>query len=89
MTLYVIVTLCSLFQKWRRRWFVLQQGKLPRQYLLNYYQDDTKKKLKGTIALDDCEQVRHFCLWFNKGYGAHGLRLPDKWSELIFVTYDL
>ena len=24
-----------------------------------------------------------------KGYGAHGLRLPDKWSELIFVTYDL
>ena len=59
MTLYVIVTLCSLFQKWRRRWFVLQQGKLPRQYLLNYYQDDTKKKLKGTIALDDCEQVSH------------------------------
>ena len=53
------MTLCSLFQKWRRRWFVLQQGKLPRQYLLNYYQDDTKKKLKGTIALDDCEQVRH------------------------------
>jgi len=50
----------SLFKaKWRRRWFVLQQGKLPRQYLLNYYQDDTKKKLKGTIALDDCEQVEH------------------------------
>ena len=20
-----------------------------------------------------------------KGYGAHGLRLPDKWSEPIFV----
>jgi len=50
----------SLFKaKWRRRWFVLQQGKLPRQYLLNYYTDDTKKRLKGTIPLDDCEQVEH------------------------------
>ena len=25
-----------------------------------------------------------FSSWAN---GAHGLRLPDKWSELIFVTY--
>jgi len=50
----------SLFKaKWRRRWFVLQQGKVPRQYLLNYYTDDTKKRLKGTIPLDDCEQVEH------------------------------
>ena len=29
------------------------------------------------------------CFSVMKGYGAHGLRLPDKWSELIFVTYDL
>jgi len=50
----------SLFKaRWRRRWFVLQQGKLPRQYLLNYYTDETKKRLKGTIALDECEQVEH------------------------------
>ena len=50
----------SLFhlQRWRRRWFVLQQGKLPRQYVLNYYTDETKKRLKGTIPLDDCQQVR-------------------------------
>jgi len=27
--------------------------------LLNYYTDDTKKRLKGTISLDDCEQVEH------------------------------
>ena len=47
-----------VFQKWRRRWFVLQQGKLPRQYVLNYYVDDSKKRLKGTIPLDDCQQVR-------------------------------
>ena len=46
-------------QRWRRRWFVLQQGKLPRQYLLNYFTDETKKRLKGSIALDECEQVRH------------------------------
>jgi len=50
----------SLYKpKWRRRWFVLQQGKLPRQYVLNYYVDDSKKRLKGTIPLDDCQQVEH------------------------------
>lgn len=50
----------SLFKaRWRRRWFVLQQGKLPRQYLLNYFTDETKKRLKGSIALDECEQVEH------------------------------
>ena len=35
----------------------MQQGKLPRQYLLNYYTDEAKKRLKGTIPLDDCEEV--------------------------------
>ena len=44
-------------QRWRRRWFVLQQGKLPRQYVLNYYADENKRRLKGTIPLDECEQV--------------------------------
>ena len=55
-----VMWLLFLFlQRWRRRWFVLQQGKLPRQYLLNYFTDETKKRLKGSIALDECEQVRH------------------------------
>jgi hypothetical protein len=44
------------FQRWRRRWFVLQQAQ--GQYVLNYFTDDTRKKLKGTILLDDCEQVK-------------------------------
>ena len=26
--------------------------------MLNYYVDDSKKRLKGTIPLDDCQQVR-------------------------------
>lgn len=48
----------SLFKaRWRRRWFVLQLGKFPSQYLLQYYTDETKRRLKGTISLDDVEQV--------------------------------
>jgi len=43
--------------RWRRRWFTLQQGKLPDEFLLNYYSDETKRKLKGTISLNDVEQV--------------------------------
>ena len=27
------------------------------QYVLNYYTDESKRKLKGTICLDECEQV--------------------------------
>ena len=38
----------------------MQQGKLPRQYLLNYYTDESKKRLKGSIALDECEQVTSY-----------------------------
>ena len=56
---HVTFVLLLFLQRWRRRWFVLQQGKLPRQYLLNYFTDETKKRLKGSIALDECEQVRH------------------------------
>ena len=26
-------------------------------YVLNYYTDESKRKLKGTIYLDECEQV--------------------------------
>ena len=53
-------TFLLFLQRWRRRWFVLQQGKLPRQYLLNYYTDESKKRLKGSIALDECEQVTSY-----------------------------
>lgn len=43
--------------KWRRRWFVLRQGAMPGQFLLQYFVDETAKKLKGSIDLDQCEQV--------------------------------
>ena len=46
--------------------FVLQQGKLPRQYVLNYYADENKRRLKGTIPLDECEQAsiqNTFCVY--------------------------
>jgi len=51
-------SLNSLIQpKWRRRWFVLRQGAMPGQFLLQYYTDQTGRKLKGIIDLDQCEQV--------------------------------
>jgi len=43
--------------KWRRRWFVLRQGAMPGQFLLQYFVDETTRKLKGSIDLDQCEQV--------------------------------
>ena len=66
-------SLSSIFplslQRWRRRWFVLLQqqgpdgggfGAAADQFVLNYYTDETKKKLKGSIFLDECEQVSEF-----------------------------
>ena len=46
-----------ILQKWRRRWFQLRQGAMPGQFVLQYYVDQTGKKLKGSIDLDQCEQV--------------------------------
>ncbi|KAG7313345.1 hypothetical protein JYU34_000458 [Plutella xylostella] len=44
--------------KWRKRWFVLRQsGELPGQYFLDYYADRNRRRMKGTINLDLCEQV--------------------------------
>ncbi|XP_026476948.1 protein daughter of sevenless isoform X2 [Ctenocephalides felis] len=44
--------------RWRRRWFALKQsGELPGQYFLEYFTDRNCRKLKGTIDLDQCEQV--------------------------------
>ena len=36
---------------------MLRQGTMPGQYVLEYYVDRTAKKLKGSIDLDQCEQV--------------------------------
>ena len=55
-----LLTFYYILQRWRRRWFVLQQGKLPRQYVLNYYADENKRRLKGSIPLDECEQVKNW-----------------------------
>lgn len=44
--------------KWRRRYFLLRRaGQLPSQYVLEYFSDASKHKLKGCIELDQCEQV--------------------------------
>ncbi|XP_035786070.1 protein daughter of sevenless-like isoform X2 [Anopheles albimanus] len=45
------------FERWRRRWFTLKQSDVPGQFFLEYYTDRNCRKLKGTIDLDQCEQV--------------------------------
>ncbi|ETN67260.1 grb2-associated binder, gab [Anopheles darlingi] len=45
------------FLRWRRRWFTLKQSDVPGQFFLEYYTDRNCRKLKGTIDLDQCEQV--------------------------------
>ena len=45
----------SIFKaRWRKRWVVLQQGELADQFLLQYFTDQSKSKLKGTINLKHC-----------------------------------
>ena len=34
-----------------------RSGSLPSQYVLEYFSDESKRKLKGKIELDQCEQV--------------------------------
>ena len=58
---FIPLFLPSLLQRWRRRWFVLEQAAnaaAEGQFVLNYYTDESKRKLKGTICLDECEQVK-------------------------------
>ena len=59
--IFLYLLLLSSFcisQKWRRRWFVLKlSGHIPGQYILEYYVDQSCKKIKGSIDLDQCEQV--------------------------------
>ncbi|XP_070197206.1 GRB2-associated-binding protein 2-like isoform X2 [Littorina saxatilis] len=50
----------SLFpQKWKLRFFVLHKpsGSLPDQYELSYYNSEQCSKKKGSIDLDQCEQI--------------------------------
>jgi len=43
--------------RWRKRWLVLLQGSDSESYLLCYYTDETKTKLKGTINLKHCMNI--------------------------------
>ena len=36
----------------------MRAGSMPGQFILQYYVDNTAKKLKGSVDLDQCEQVR-------------------------------
>eukprot|EP00092_Neocalanus_flemingeri_P035681 GFUD01038847.1.p1 GENE.GFUD01038847.1~~GFUD01038847.1.p1 ORF type:complete len:257 (+),score=72.57 GFUD01038847.1:90-860(+) len=48
----------SIFKaRWRKRWVVLQHGTLSDQFLLQYYTDESKHKLKGTINLNHCMNI--------------------------------
>ena len=50
----------SIFsQKWKQRYFVLHKpsGSLPDQYELSYYNSEQCSKKKGSIDLDQCEQI--------------------------------
>lgn len=48
-----------IFQKWKKRFFVLFKpaSSLPGEYVLNYYRDEHCKKYKGSIDLQQCEQI--------------------------------
>jgi GRB2-associated-binding protein 1 len=37
-------------------------GELPGQYFLAYYTDKSRRKMKGRIDLDQCEQVKFIIL---------------------------
>ncbi|XP_050526686.1 protein daughter of sevenless isoform X2 [Daktulosphaira vitifoliae] len=64
----------SVKLKWRRRWFVLRHsGELPGQYFLAYYTDKSRRKMKGRIDLDQCEQV------------DAGLRFEDRKSKYHYM----
>uniref|UniRef100_T1GUE0 PH domain-containing protein n=1 Tax=Megaselia scalaris TaxID=36166 RepID=T1GUE0_MEGSC len=59
--------------RWRRRFFTLKQGEIPQQFCLEYYTDRCCRKLKGTIDLDQCEEVE--C----------GLRMEDRKSKFQYI----
>lgn len=44
-------------KRWRKRWFTLKQGELPGQFFLEYFTDNSCRKKKGVIDLDQVEQV--------------------------------
>ena len=51
--------LISYFQRWKRRYFVLSKPaqSLPGAFILNYYSDESCKKVKGCIDLDQCLEI--------------------------------
>lgn len=69
---YLTLSFITL-QRWRRRFFTLKQGEIPQQFCLEYYTDRCCRKLKGTIDLDQCEEVE--C----------GLRMEDRKSKFQYI----
>lgn len=54
-----ISCICLSFQQWKKRFFVLRKpsGSLPDQYELHYYKDQRCNTKKGSIDLEQCEQI--------------------------------
>lgn len=79
----------SILQRWRRRWFALKQGELPGQYLLEYYTDDSCRKLKGVIDLDQCEQVDAGLFMERKFQHVFNVKTPRRTYYLAAATDDV
>ncbi|ODM98163.1 Protein daughter of sevenless [Orchesella cincta] len=47
--------------RWRRRWFIVKGGSFPHQFVLEYFTDESCRRQKGLINLDECEQVHTIC----------------------------
>ncbi len=90
-----ISTLCTcLFQKWRKRYFVLSTVPSPShahdtaQYLLCYYTDSNKKRKKGSIDLSQCDEVQS--LLHNQDYrNLFSIKTRDRRSiRTYFLSAD-
>lgn len=72
--------------RWRRRWFALKQGELPGQYLLEYYTDQSCRKMKGVIDLGQCEQVDAGLFMERKFQHVFNVKTPQRTYYLAADT---
>ncbi|CAB4064323.1 DOS [Lepeophtheirus salmonis] len=74
--------------RWRRRWFVLVSGRDPGSYLLNYYTDNSRRRLKGTIFLEECEQVDSGLSLENKYEFTFNIKTPKRVYYLASDSFE-
>ena len=64
--------------RWRKRWMVLMQGSHDEVYQLQYYTDENKTKLKGSINLKHCMSI-----------SSNSALESDKRSKQVTIIYYL